>query len=93
MSDSLTLRLGPRRTQNAAVPLVVVGRGGHKTRVSPEQFLTILKKINILFIDRNCVYVLEKEMAAHSNTLAWKILWTEEPGGLQSMGSQTAGHD
>ena len=36
---------------------------------------------------------LEKEMAAHSNILAWKILWTEEPGRLQSMGSQRAGHD
>ena len=31
---------------------------------------------------------LEKEMAIHSSTLAWKIPWTEEPGGLQSMGSQ-----
>ena len=31
---------------------------------------------------------LEKEMATHSSTLAWRILWTEEPGGLQSMGSQ-----
>ena len=29
---------------------------------------------------------LEKEMATHSSTLAWKIPWTEEPGGLQSMG-------
>ena len=36
---------------------------------------------------------LEKEMAAHSSTLAWKIPWTEEPGGLQSMGSQRVGHD
>ena len=31
---------------------------------------------------------LEKEMATHSSILVWKILWTEEPGGLQSMGSQ-----
>ena len=31
---------------------------------------------------------LEKEMATHSSTLAWEIPWTEEPGGLQSMGSQ-----
>ena len=31
---------------------------------------------------------LEKEMAIHSSILAWKIPWTEEPGGLQSMGSQ-----
>ena len=32
---------------------------------------------------------LEKEMAAHSHTLAWRIPWTEEPGGLQSMGPQS----
>ena len=36
---------------------------------------------------------LEKEMAAHSSILAWKIPWTEEPGRLQSMGSQRVGHD
>ena len=36
---------------------------------------------------------LEKEMATHSSTLAWKIPWTEEPGGLQSMGSQRVRHD
>ena len=36
---------------------------------------------------------LEKEMATLSSTLAWKIPWTEEPGRLQSMGSQRAGHD
>ena len=37
--------------------------------------------------------LLEKEMATHSSTLAWKIPWTEEPGGLQSMRSQRVGHD
>ena len=36
---------------------------------------------------------LEKEMAAHSSILAWRILWTEEPGRLQSMGSQRVGYD
>ena len=36
---------------------------------------------------------LEKEMAPHSSTLAWKIPWTEEPGRLQSMGSLGVGHD
>ena len=36
---------------------------------------------------------MEKEMATHSSILAWKIPWTEEPGGLQSMGSQRVGHD
>ena len=35
---------------------------------------------------------LEKEMATHSSTLAWKIPWTEGSGGLQSMGSQRVGH-
>ena len=36
---------------------------------------------------------LEKAMAPHSSTLAWKIPWTEEPGRLHSMGSQRVGHD
>ena len=36
---------------------------------------------------------LEKEMATHSSTLAWKIPWTEEPGRLQSMGLQRVRHD
>ena len=36
---------------------------------------------------------LEKEMATHSSTVAWKIPWTEEPGRVQSMGSQRVGHD
>ena len=42
-----------------------------------------------------CVSIrkLEKAMAPHSSTLAWKILWMEEPGRLQSMGSQRVGHN
>ena len=36
---------------------------------------------------------LEKEMATHFSILAWKISWTEEPGGLQSTVSQRVGHD
>ena len=36
---------------------------------------------------------LEKQMATHSSTLAWKIPWTEEPGGLQSMQSQRVRHN
>ena len=35
---------------------------------------------------------MEKAIATHSSTLAWKILWTEDPGRLQSMGSQRVGH-
>ena len=37
--------------------------------------------------------LLEKEMATRTNILDWKIPWTEEPGGPQSMGSQRVGHD
>ena len=36
---------------------------------------------------------LEKKMATHSSILAWEIPWAEEPGGLQSMGSQRVGHN
>ena len=36
---------------------------------------------------------LEKEMATHYSILAWRIPWTKEPGGLQSTGSQSVGHD
>ena len=36
---------------------------------------------------------LEKETATHSSIVAWRIPWTEEPGGLQSTGSQRVGHD
>ena len=45
----------------------------------------------VRFLDREDP--LEKEMATHSSTLAWRIPWMEEPGGLQSTGSQRVGHD
>ena len=38
-------------------------------------------------------HALEKEMATHSSTLAWKLPWMEEPGGLQSMGSRRVRHN
>ena len=47
--------------------------------------MTICKAFRKLF--------LEKAMAVHSRILAWKIPWTDEPGGLQSMGSQRVEHD
>ena len=37
-------------------------------------------------------HALEKEMATHSSILAWRIQWTEDPGGLQSIGLQRVGH-
>ena len=48
--------------------------------------LPIMQKTRVRFLGREDP--LEKEMAIHSNILAWKIPWTEEPGGLQSMGWQ-----
>ena len=48
--------------------------------------------IDILLFSLNSIF--EKlRMAAHPSSLAWRIPWTEEPGGLQSMGLQRAGHD
>ena len=50
------------------------------------------QRIKAVFTRFPCMYV-EKAMAPHSSTLAWKIPWTEEPGRLQSMGSWGVGHD
>ena len=46
-----------------------------------------------MVILRKVVHTVEKAMAPHSSTLAWKIPWMEEPGGLQSMGSLRVGYD
>ena len=54
-----------------------------------EKFLTLYGDMLI----RHRRIISEKAMAPHSSTLAWKIPWTEEPGGLQSMGSLRVGHD
>ena len=64
---------------------------------------SILKSRDITFPTKVCivkamvfalvVYGSEKAMASHSSTLAWKIPWTGEPGGLQSMESLGVGHD
>ena len=44
-------------------------------------------------INKDLEELMEKAMAPHSSTLAWKTPWTEKPGGLQSMGSLRVGHD
>ena len=49
--------------------------------------------ILVFWINAYIYIYMEKEMAAHSSILAWKIPWMEEPGGLQSMGSQRVRHD
>ena len=53
--------------------------------------LPAMQEIRVRFLGWD--NTLEKEMAPHSSTLAWKIPWTEEPGRPQSMGSQRVGHD
>ena len=53
--------------------------------------LPVIQETRILSLGRE--EPLEKGVAAHSSILAWRIPWTEEPGGLQSMGSQRVGHD
>ena len=55
--------------------------------------LSILPKIHPLDRARIQACQMFKPVAPHSSTLAWKILWTEEPGRLQSMGSLRVGHD
>ena len=49
------------------------------------------EEIRFQFLDQD--NPLEKEMATHFNILAWRIPWTEEPDGIQSMGLQIVGHD
>ena len=50
---------------------------------------------NVVAFLNKCFFIqyAEKAMPPHSSTLAWKIPWTEEPGGLQSMGLLRVGHD
>ena len=50
-----------------------------------------IRETQVLSLDREDP--LEKGMATHSSILAWRISWTEETGGLQSIGSQRVGHD
>ena len=54
---------------------------------------TFVDKVMSLLFNMLSRLVTEKAMAPHSSTLAWKLPWMEEPGGLQSMGSQRVGHD
>ena len=69
------------------------GWGGNQraagTQWSSEGFLSQERGYDLPIIRRKR----EKAMAPHSSSLAWKIPWTEEPGGLQSVGSLRAGHD
>jgi len=67
-------------TQVSALPLTTLMPPSHHTHLKP-------RNVNVQHL------WLEKAMAIHSSTLAWKIPWMEEPGRLQSMGSIRVGHD
>ena len=56
-------------------------------------FLTGVIYLTVVLICISLTISMEKAMAPHSSTLAWKIPWTEEPGGLPSMGLHRVGHD
>ena len=59
----------------------------------PALFSACVKRSVKYSICKTLRHYLEKAMAPHSSTLAWKIPWMEEPGRLQSMGSLRVGHD
>ena len=56
-------------------------------------FVFVFLLLYFSFLAFKLNYLMEKEMAIHSSTLDWKSPWTEEPGGLQSMGSRRVGHN
>ena len=56
-----------------------------------EKNLPVMQKTQVQSLDQDGP--LEKGMATHSSIIAWRIPWTEKPGGLQSMGSQRVRHD
>ena len=66
-------------------------RGGASLVAQMVKRLPAMRETWVQFLGRE--FPLEKEMAIHSSTLAWKIPWTEKPDRLQSMGSQRVGHD
>ena len=100
------LHVQPWTDLRSVISLIFLPSTDSICEVLPHQIknylIGIFKKltINILSIFCKCIifvcihiYDSEKAMAPYSSTLAWKIPWTEEPGGLQSTGSQRVGHD
>ena len=69
------------------------GGGGYRTSLVAQMVkrLHTMRETRVQSLGQEDL--LEKEMAPHSSILAWKIPWTEEPGRLQSMGSQRVGHN
>ena len=73
--------------------LPVCSRGGKGEGALWGPFGVPFIRALIPFMGPSQVAPLEKEMASHSSILAWETPWTEEPGGLQSLGLQRVGHD
>ena len=74
---------------NTVQHLNYISQYSSKIKVSFSPFYTELR---VLWLDWGRGIILEKAMAPHSSTLAWKILWTEEPGRQQSMGLKRVRH-
>ena len=103
---NLSIELFPVSLWASSSPPLVCSVHLHYTLTRPPQKWECLLALIIMpiYIMANNIIIMpiifppssngmEKEMATHSSTLAWKIPWTEEPGGLQSMGSWRVGHD
>ena len=74
------------------VPLFATTQGLQDTRLPCPSLLGICLEFSLGICSNSCP-LMEKAMATHSSTLAWRIPWMEEPGGLQSMGSWRVGHN
>ena len=74
-------------------PCLVPDLRGNAFSFSPLSMMLALSVSYMAFIMLRYVPCREKEMATHSSILAWRILWTEEPRGLLSIGSHRVGHD
>ena len=70
-----------------------MGQDGYRIAKFFPELLVMKLPFQPMLIFTHVISTMEKAMAPHSSTLAWKIPWMEEPGGLQSMGSLRVGHD
>ena len=79
------------RTQKIYSPYIFCGFPGG---ASGKEFCLLMPEIQEIWVPSlGWDNPLDESMATHSNILAWRIPWTREPGGLQSMGSHRVGHD
>ena len=89
-SSQLSLHLIPKITTILYFVFIIALL---KKKLIPDPIKLFFFQLSMFLNFILAVYYVEKAMAPHSNTLAWKIPWTEEPGRLQSMGSRRVGYD